>query len=581
MLWLCGPALLLNIVPALGQLQASGAAPTTPAYKAQLDTTFQKSSGISLNKLNRQQVENLAVLGQVWGFVKYYHPAVASGNYNWDKELFRVLPSVLASKDQAERSQVLSKWLTGLGPVQTPAVKPTPRKLVQMQPTLGWLTDGKLLSQELQTQLTYLRDHPAQPGHYYIGQGEAGNPKFLHEEAYADMVYPDAGYRLLALFRYWNMIEYFFPYKYAIGEDWHPVLAEFIPQFADAPDALQYRLAAVRLIERVHDTHSTLWGKDQVITDYWGIYTVPVKLQFIDNQAVVTTLNQTGLATPSALQPGDIITAVDGVTVADWIKQRPALFPASNEPARLRTIADLLLRGSTRTARLGIIRDGRASTVEAERVSITASSAPAKSAAADSSCRFLRPDVGYITLNQIQNKQLPAIMSAFHNTKGLVIDIRNYPSDFVIFTLPAYLVNKPMPFVKFSGPFPLQPGQFNISKPYYVRPGKEQTYAGKVIILVDERTQSLAEYTTMALRTAPRATVLGSTTAGADGNVSYITLPGNFSTAISGLGIYYPDGRETQRIGIVPDVQLRPTVQGIREGRDELLEKALELIDKG
>ncbi len=83
----------------------------------------------------------------------------------------------------------------------------------------------------------------------------------------------------------------------------------------------------------------------------------------------------------------------------------------------------------------------------------------------------------------------------------------------------------------------------------------------------------------MAFRVAPQAVVIGSTTAGADGNVSEIVLPGGIRTLISGIGVYYPDGRETQRIGIVPDIIKRPTIQGIKEGRDELLEKALEVIN--
>ena len=50
---------------------------------------------------------------------------------------------------------------------------------------------------------------------------------------------------------------------------------------------------------------------------------------------------------------------------------------------------------------------------------------------------------------------------------------------------------------------------------------------------------------------------------------------------ISGIGVYYPDGEETQRIGIVPDIEVKPTVEGIRTGRDELLERAIEEILKG
>ncbi len=84
----------------------------------------------------------------------------------------------------------------------------------------------------------------------------------------------------------------------------------------------------------------------------------------------------------------------------------------------------------------------------------------------------------------------------------------------------------------------------------------------------------------MAFRTAPKAVVIGSTTAGADGNVSLIRLPGGISTYISGIGVYYPDGKETQRIGIVPDIEVKPTILGISNGRDELLEKAIEIINE-
>ena len=151
----------------------------------------------------------------------------------------------------------------------------------------------------------------------------------------------------------------------------------------------------------------------------------------------------------------------------------------------------------------------------------------------------------------------------------------------MVFSLSKYLLDRQKEFVRFSGPQITYPGFFSRSSAIKVAPGPGRAYPGKVVILVNELSQSQAEYTTMALRTAPRATVLGSTTAGADGNVSSIVLPGNVRTAISGLGVYYPDGSETQRIGIVPDVEVKPTIKGIAEGRDEVLEKAVQLIKAG
>jgi C-terminal processing protease CtpA/Prc len=103
-------------------------------------------------------------------------------------------------------------------------------------------------------------------------------------------------------------------------------------------------------------------------------------------------------------------------------------------------------------------------------------------------------------------------------------------------------------------------------------------YAGKVVILVDEVSLSQAEYTAMAFRAAPHATVVGSTTAGADGNVSDFALPGGLRTMISGIGVFYPDKKPTQQIGIVPDKVVYPTIEGLRNGRDEVLEYGIRQI---
>lgn len=123
------------------------------------------------------------------------------------------------------------------------------------------------------------------------------------------------------------------------------------------------------------------------------------------------------------------------------------------------------------------------------------------------------------------------------------------------------------------------PGLFYWGPVLQVGTKKPNYYKGKVVILINESTQSNAEYTTMAFRVAPNATVVGSTTAGADGNVSAFFLPGGIRTMISGIGVYYPDGTETQRVGIIPDIEVKPTIAGVKAGRDELLEKAIEIID--
>jgi len=55
-------------------------------------------------------------------------------------------------------------------------------------------------------------------------------------------------------------------------------------------------------------------------------------------------------------------------------------------------------------------------------------------------------------------------------------------------------------------------------------------------------------------------------------------LPGGIRTFFSGLCVFYPDGAPTQRIGIVPDVVVTPTISGIQNGVDEVLQRAVALV---
>jgi hypothetical protein len=191
--------------------------------------------------------------------------------------------------------------------------------------------------------------------------------------------------------------------------------------------------------------------------------------------------------------------------------------------------------------------------------------------------RRLSDDVASLKLSSVKIAEAASYVDRAAGTKGLVIDIRNYPSEFVVFALGSLLVEKETPFARFTAAILSSPGAFRFGPPLSLSPARPH-YSGKIAILVDEVSLSQAEYTTMAFRAAPNAFVVGSTTAGADGNVSQIPLPGGLRSMISGIGVFYPDKRPTQRVGMIPDVEVKPTIPGIRAGRDEVLEAALRRI---
>lgn len=563
-----------------GKPYAKASARVVKLLPAQTDTVFYKGSGINLTALSASQLANLTWLGKLWGFVKYYHPAVAEGKHNMDAELFRVMPDLLKANTPAQRDNVLVKWLAKFGAVQA-APRAKADSGVVIKPDLAWLNDPQL-SQPLRLSLDQIRRARRPERSYYVTMVPSiGNPTFEHETGHRHMVTPDAGYRLLALFRYWNMIQYFFPYKHLIGEDWNQILPEFAPAFVAANDSLSYRLTALRLIGRIHDTHANIWGSTILENNFKGTYFTGVQTKAVGSDFVVANYYNDSLGTLSGLRRGDLIKSVDGQAVADWVAERRPFYPASNEPTRLRNMS--LLRGHTPSVRVVIDRDGQEQTLTVPRYQLkdipkyrhelNGSSFPK-----DSCYQLIRPDVGYLFLGNIKAEWLPKIFQTFAKTKGLVIDLRCYPSEFVVFSLGRYLM-KPTPFVKFTNGSVQTPGLFTWGPT--LRVGEQNVpnaYTGKVVILVNEETQSQAEYTTMAFRQAPGAAVLGSITAAADGNVSAIELPGGIRTMISGIGVNYPDGRETQRVGVGVDVEVHPTRAGIREGRDELLERAIDLI---
>lgn len=547
-------------------------------YKASLDKEFDNSSKVEILNLTLERIDNLALLGKVWGFLKYYHPEIAKGNYNWDYELFRIIPSYLNETNEIKREELLLKWIDNLGRIdECKTCNPTPEEAL-LKPDLKWITNS-IVSESLRNKLHYIYNNRNQGKHFYIKMAPGvGNPEFENENAYANMPYPDAGYRLLSLYRYWNMINYFFPNKYLIDKDWNTTLKEYIPKFINAKNELEYEQATIQIIGDIQDTHANLWGGNNKIEEWKGNYFAPVHLRFIESKLVVTDYYNPELKNETGLEVGDIITKIDGKNTNDIVSDLSKYYPASNEAARLRDISADMLRSQKNELEVEYLQNGTLKTKKVKLYPRNELNIYRWYRKNDEKCyRLLDNNIGYITLMSIKDDDISKIKEEFKNTRGIVIDIRNYPSAFVPFKLDSFFVSSSTPFVKFTNGNINNPGEFTFTKELEI-PKAEEPYKGKLIVLVNELSQSQAEYTAMAFRAGDNTTVVGSTTAGADGNVSTIMLPGGLRTMISGIGVYYPNGGETQRIGIVQDIEVRPTINGIKNGKDELIEKAIEII---
>ncbi len=578
------PSKVLSTDDGHGTLQVMHAGDATASErnspKAALDANhqFDKDSGIAIRKLDGTQIENLVTLGKVWGFLKYYHPTITSGQQQWDYELFRVLPKILAADDRASANAVIATWIDGLGPVaRCQACATVDKHDVQLSPDLDWIADTRLLGEQLSRKLQWIRDQGQIGNQFYVAlRPKVLNPVFKHEPSYSDIPFPDSGFQLLALFRYWNIIEYWHPDRDVIGEDWDKVLATFIPRLALAKDRNGYQLQLMALIAKVNDTHANLWSSLAVRPPV-GQCHLPVSLRFVQHQVVVTGVDDTP-SNASTLKIGDVIARLDGRPIPALVKEWTPYYADSNEAARLRDMAMYMTRGPCSDVRLTVRRGDQDLQFKVSRVPLPGGHlAFAFHDLPGPAFRLLSPEVAYLKLSSASASQVADDIEQAAGTKGLIIDARNYPSEFMVFALGSLLVDRPTPFAQFTVGDLSDPGTFHWTPPQILKP-KAPHYDGKVVILVDEVTQSQAEYTTMAFRAVPGALVVGSTTAGADGNVSRIPLPGDLFTVISGIGVFYPDRRPTQQVGIVPDVVVESTIEAVRGGRDPVLEEALHLI---
>jgi C-terminal processing protease CtpA/Prc len=124
------------------------------------------------------------------------------------------------------------------------------------------------------------------------------------------------------------------------------------------------------------------------------------------------------------------------------------------------------------------------------------------------------------------------------------------------------------------------PGKFYWKDVTYGTEKEISPYRGKIVILVNENSQSRSEWTAMQLQTLENSFVIGSQTAGSDGEILKYKI-NDIETAFTINGVFYPNKDETQVCGIKIDVEVKPTLKGLKAYKDEVLERSIEFINSG
>lgn len=524
------------------------------------------------------ETARLSALARVWGLLKYFHPDVATGTMDWDAALLASISRVRASGDKASFNEELMRLIRSAGSSPR-TVAGAPLEQPDSDPAFAWLDDGDVFERSTIAALKTVRFSERSTTNRFVKPttGTSGNPDFNGDAIDAAAALPPLETRLLALFRLWNMVQYYAPNRDITDRAWSDVLPSMVPEFVSATTPAAYQLAVCELAALITDTHAAT--NSLFLSSYWGSYTAPFEVRYIESETVVTRVFGRYVRNGD-VRVGDIVTSFNGTSTADLRSRLRKYMTASNEGSLQRNLNLYVMRSQDPTIRLGLLRDGGAHQVTLSGVTLAAFSSEASSLdAALPKSRMLSGNIGYVNMGRLVDTDVAGMMDEFRNTRAIIFDVRNYPKG-TMYLIAERLNPERRPFAKFTTPRYDQPGTLSWTEPYFAGPNAPTNnyYRGRVILLGDDRTQSHAEFTMMALRTAPDVVVVGTPTAGADGNVSRIVLPGGLSTYFSGLGVFYPDNTPTQRVGIIPDVLVEPTIRGTRSGVDEVLERALTLV---
>lgn len=518
--------------------------------------------------------QKLESLCRVWGFLKYYHPNVATGNLNWDQQLFQKIDELDKINNKTELNTLYSEWIDSLGKVEIckDCLKEDNAPYFLKNFDLGWIDNSDVFTKNTSQKLQYIKNNRNIAANHYIGKG--GRKIYFKNENLYGSNFTSHSVSLLELFRYWNYVEYFFPYKYETDQNWNVVLTEMIPRFLSANNDTDYHLTLAELVAKTDDSHAYLFSTP-ISLHLYGSKKLPVEYSYAEGKLVVTKINANRFHEKTPLKVDDVIYDINGETIPQIINRLGKFIPASNSWGKMNKIKSKLLFSKDDSLSLKVEREGQnieiiAKTYLIKDIAVKKTPAPKKWYFIDQEKK-----TGYVNMGIITKEDLNEMYKHLKSAESIIFDLRNYPK-LTIIPLSEILLPNASLYYQFNFPETTFPGKF-YSRINSIGRKNPDYYKGNVIVLVDENTQSQAETTTMMFKQHPKAKVIGSNTSGANGDIIKFKIA-DLDTCFTGLGAYYPDGRETQRIGIIPDIIIKPTVEGIKNGKDEVLERALQYI---
>ena len=570
------------------------------------------AGGEAARPLAPRGLENLVAFARLMGYVRHFHPSDEAADTDWDTFAIRGVQLVEPATNAAELAVVLDRLFRPIAPGVQVTAGPFAGGIEREPPDATgytfWEHAGfgqhvvadaprrniyvsRRIRETLPATVTEHDTPQPRPGTgtviegdlgggvscrvpvsvYYDEQGTLPRGERLDWNPPADWIASgnDRATRLGGVVLAWNILQHFYPYFDVVDTDWPVVLEQTLAAAAEDPDAAAFGQTLGRMVAELHDGHGRVGGGAG-----FGGYRLPFEVDWIEHELVVT------VATPDAgVMPGDVVVSIDGSTPGElWAQLTPTISAATEQWMRYR-VRRLITRRESSDFFFAELRkpDGSRYSVRAKPVTMNtdlAESRPEKIAE-------VRPGIWYVDIDRITDQDFNDALRELKRAEGIVFDLRGYPGKLSAVFI-AHLIDEPVSSAQWHVPMVYRPDRermiFRVSM-WNVEPLKPKL-TERVAFLTDGRAISAAETYMGIIEHYQLAEIVGEATAGTNGNVNPIRLPGGYTISWTGMKVLKHDGSQHHGVGILPTIPVQRTIRGVAAGRDEILERGIEAVSK-
>ncbi|MCX6632177.1 MAG: S41 family peptidase [Candidatus Solibacter sp.] len=544
---------------------------------------------------------NLTAFTKVLGYVRHFHPSDQVSRTDWDSFTaygVRAVESAGTEEELASRLQSLFDPIAPTVRVFPSGSRPSLPADLQPAVTTGlqlirWKHYGVYLSSNSNIYQSVRQTAPAggqlpagflspvQPYEAPIGRGlSVSVPLTLYADSGGTLPHrpeppfhccaygpDDRATRLAGVVVAWNVAQHFYPYFDVVQTDWPAALADALRGAATDAGASTYFATLSRMWAALHDGHGWVWGPQTNLM-------APLAWDWVENQLVITVV-KSGAAT--GLAKGDRVVRINGKLAEDALSdQRQLISGATPQWILYRSLVALAqCPNGARTMQLEIepfAGPGANRTIE-----FTCGTDTSWSESRPGVVTELEPGIMYVDINNLTEAAWSNAAASVASAKGVVFDLRGYPQTL---TYLQHLGTQTLSSAQWNIPTPAKPDRidFTFQKSSWSLTPLQPAIAGRRVFLTDGRAVSYAETVMGIVENYKLAEIVGGATAGTNGNINYIYLPGGFRFGFTGMKVLKTDGSQHHGVGIHATIPASRTRKGVAEGRDEVLARGVEVV---